>query len=292
MKLEQADIDLEARKEAAESLIIQLRPCLADMRSHLEAGHPADALVQRDIALLLLVQLGKQLAGERLLEAASHGGTDPEALQSFRRAAGADLEKLENRYRSVCSGEWRSAADEKREAAVRRAGRNWALWLSLISILLAAWWGWQWLRQEAALAEINAAKSLTALQAVKLVSMTAWLAQRNHNKPLTAFARDMTAECSGMDVRQTLPNHPCREAWVSNRHSIFKAAIPAPGQPIDAPSEIFFDPWGAPYLLLIPATGLPKIVSAGPDGRLGTPDDVGVDIPYWRLGEDDGRDRQ
>jgi type II secretory pathway pseudopilin PulG len=292
MSLEQADIDMEARKQAAESLLIQLRLCLADMRSLLEAGHPAEAIVQRDIARLLFVQLGKLLNKEGLLETASHGGTDAEALQAFRRAAGLDLEKLESRYRFLCSREWRSVADEKRDATVRRTAWSWALWLSLASVLLAVWWGWQWSRQEAARAEINTAKSVTASQAVKLVSMTAWLAQKTQNKPLSAFARDMTAECSGIDVRQTLPNHPCREAWVYNRHSIFKASIPSPGQPIDAPSEIFFDPWGAPYLLLIPATGLSKIVSAGPDGRLGTPDDVGVDIPYWRLGEDGGRDRQ
>ncbi|MBI4804978.1 MAG: hypothetical protein HY795_07060 [Desulfovibrio sp.] len=292
MTFSQTDIDAESRKQAGESLIVQLRLCLADMRSCLEAGHTADAIIQRNVVLPLLEQLGKLLSQEGPLEAVSHSGTDPETLQAFRRAAGVDLEKMESRYRSVCSGEWRSVADEKREAAVRREGRNWALWLGITSLLLAAWWGWQWSRQEAARAEIDAAKSVTASQAVKLVSITAWLAQKTQGKPLAAFARDMTPDCSGIDVRQTLPNHPCREAWVFNRHSIFKAAIPAPGQPIDAPSEIFFDPWGAPYLLLIPPAGLPRIVSAGPDGRLGTPDDVGVDIPYWRLGEDGGRDRQ
>ena len=292
MTLTRADIASETRKQAAESLITQLRLSLTDMRSYLEVGLAPEAAAQRGILLPLLIQLGELLGSEAPLSASSHGGTNPEALQAFRRSAAADLEKMESRYRSTCSGTWRSAADETREAAVRRASRNWALWLSLVLALLAVWWGWQWSRQEAARVEIDTAKSVTASQAVKLISMTTWLALKTQGKPLSAFAKDMAAECAGIDVRQTLPNHPCREAWVFNRHSVFKAAIPAPGLPIDAPSEIFFDPWGAPYIMLIPETGSSRIVSAGPDGRLGTPDDVGVDIPYWRLGEEGDRDRQ
>jgi hypothetical protein len=292
MTLTRADIDAQSRKQAAESLIVQLRLCLTDMRSFLEAGHITDAISQRNVVLPLLEQLGKLLTEEGPLEAASHRETDPESLQAFRRAAGIDLEKLESRYRSTCSGVWRSAADETREAAVRGATRSWALWLSLVSVLLAVWWGWQWSRQETARVEIDRAKSVTASQAVKLISMTAWLAQKTQGKSLSALAKDMAAECSGIDLRQTLPNHPCREAWVYNRHRIFTAAIPSPGQPIDAPSEIFYDPWGGPYVVLIPEVGSPRVVSAGPDGRLGTPDDVGVDVPYWRLGEEGVRDRQ
>ena len=292
MTLAQTDIDAESRKQAAEVLINQLRLNLADMRSFLETGRLGDATGQRDALLPLLGQLGQLLGAKGTHGAPAHCATDPEALQAFRRAAAADLEKMENQYRSVCSGAWRSAADETRQAAVRGASRKWALWLGLVSVLLAVWWGWQWSRQEAARSAIDAAKTVTAAQAVKLISMTAWLAQRTHGKPLSAFAKDMAAECAGIDVRQTLPNHPCREAWVFNRHSIFMAAIPAPGLPIDAPSEIFFDPWGAPYMVLAPETGSPRVVSAGPDGHLGTPDDVAVAIPYWRLGEEAGRDRQ
>ena len=300
MSLSPAEIEIESRKQRAQSLFLDLGPRLEAMRDALEDGQPKDALEEREQALAQLCELATLLGPAPLpeprecppLTSPALAGADLESLQTFRRAAGNDLELLHIHYAGLCAGQWRTGADTARSRAVRRASLRWAVTLGICAALLAAWWGWQFERQENARAELDRAKSLTATQAVRFISMTAWLAQKTQGQPLSALATGMAQDCSSIDLRQTLPNHPCREAWAANRASLFKGAIPAPGHPLDAPSEIFSDPWGAPYILLIPQQGAPRIVSAGPDGRLGTLDDLGADIPYWGLGADGGRERQ
>ena len=279
-------------------------------RLHAVRSGAVEAILQRDVALAALVKLDALLAedteaatnrntkseptrarvarffGLRTapapLRAAGHvAWTDLETLQAFRRAAVADLERLESDYARRCAGPWRSGADERREQAVRRYCLRWGAALGVAAALMAGWWGWQWSRQETARKQVNLARSQTAAQAVRLVSLAGRLAQKAQGKTLGDIAPDMSEACAGIDVQKIYPNHPCREAWAASSHALFRASIPAPGKPVDAPSEIFSDPWGAPYVLLIPASGPGRIVCAGPDGRVGTPDDVAADIPSW-----------
>ena len=82
--------------------------------------------------------------------------------------------------------------------------------------------------------------------------------------------------------REPKPDSSCRQAWAQNSQAIFQAAVPEPGRSINAPSEIQRDPWGNPYVVLVEAGNAPpRIVSAGPDAILATPDDVSADVPYW-----------
>jgi len=318
MNLTQSDVAKESGKRLAESLIVSLRVGLEAMRVSLEEGRSLDALEAREALSPTLLELAELLGHpSRTKSPGIHPGgsgpggpagpgfgqgpslespgltqADPEGLQAFRRAAARDLEGLEALYARLCSGRWRSGADVSRSHEVRKAWMRSAGVLGLSAALLACLWGWQWSLQERAETELDLAKSATASEGARLVSMAAWLAMKTQGKPLSQIASDMSGDCSGIDVRQTLPNHPCREAWAANRVALFKAAIPAPGAPVDAPSEIFFDPWGAPYILLIPKDAPPRIVSAGPGGRLGAAENVGVDIPYWPLGPAGGRERQ
>lgn len=315
LSLTPADLDLERRKHTALSLIQDARRRLEAMRVCLEpasADGALEALTQRGAVLQAIVSLGTMLRGDyestpkcitnskqsfflgrftglrsrpaalRAPELAAW--TDQESLQRFRRAALSDLERLERELASRQECDWRSNADENRQRAVRRASLRWGASLALAAMLLAVWWGWQRSRQEASLIMMNRAKTEVAAQAVKLISLAGWLAQKTQGKPLSAMVQDMSASCAGIDLRETAPDSSCRQAWAANRQALFRGAIPEPGKPVDAPSEVFFDPWGAPYVLLIPESGQPRpsqVVSAGPDGFIGTRDDVSVDIPAW-----------
>jgi hypothetical protein len=304
MKLTQSDIAKESGKRLAESLLGRVRQGLESMRVHLEEGRALEALEARDTLLPELLRLadlleepaewwspsapshgpesaGPGIGARRPLRSPGLTDADPDGLQAFRRAAGQDLEGLEVGYSRLCSTAWRSGADETR-ARVVGGGRRRAAWtLGLAAALLAGWWSWQWSVEVRAQSELDRAKSETAAEAARLISMAAWMAEKTQGKPLSEIATDMSGECTGINVLHTLPNHPCREAWATNSQALFRAAIPKPGAPVDAPSEVFFDPWGGPYILLIPKEGPPRIVSAGPDGILGSADNVGVDIPYW-----------
>jgi type II secretory pathway pseudopilin PulG len=304
MNLTPSDIALESRKRLTETLFGCVRGRLEVMRALLEDGRALEALESRDALLPELHRLagllgepagvgpptanvcGAETPGcvpwaNRPLRSAGLLEADPEGLQAFRRAALHDLEELEGGYARLCAAHWRSGADEARSRAVctvrKRSG--WAL--GLAAALLACWWGWQGTVAERARTELDRAKSETAAEGVRLIGMAAWVAMKTQGKPLSEIAKDMSGECSDVDVRNTLPNHPCREVWSANSQALFLSAVPRPGAPVDAPSEVFSDPWGNPYILLIPKDGPPRVVSAGPDGRLGTADDVGVDVPDW-----------
>jgi len=296
MNLSPRDLEFESRKQHAEDLAALTRAGLEDLRLRLErwAAAPsgasahggsdadaAEAVLARDALMAGLARLGLLLGFDKRLSSAGGAWTDRESLQNFRRAAESDLERLQAAYARLCAGEWRTGTDRARDQAVRASAGRWAWVLGLCALVLAAWWGWQRYRQSAELAALDAARTARAVQAVRLISLAAWQATQTQGKSLPALVQDMSADCSSMDVRTILPNHPCRQAWEKNAQALFTAAIPAPGKPINAPSEIFFDPWGAPYLLILPDQGPPSIVSAGPDGRLGTADDVSAEIPFW-----------
>lgn len=277
------DLEKDSRKQRAESLFSHLGLGLDAMRQDLETDRVLEAGQARDRLRPELDELAGLLGRSAAVTACLHMGSGADSLQSFRRAALADLETLRQAYREMCETAWRSRADAEREAAVRKSLLRWGAALGACAVLLAGWWGCQAWRQRVSRAQIDRAKNATAAQAVKLIGMTAWLAQKTQGKPLHALAKDMASDCGGIDVQRTLPNHPCREAWATHRQALFMGAVPAPGKPVDAPSEIFFDPWGAPYILLLPENGTARVVSAGPDGRLGTADDIGADIPYWGM---------
>jgi type II secretory pathway pseudopilin PulG len=280
MILSPPDFALETRKRQAEELLGGLSLGLEALRGSLErwsAQDAASSVTERDALAQDLHRLATMLEWE-ISPAGVQAWTDRESLQGFRRHALADLEGLRGRYAKLCAGPWRTAADEARERVVRTTARRWALPLCLCATLLAAWWGWQGWRQQAAEAEMDLARRDRAAQAVALIASTARRAQAAQGKLLTDMAQDMSQDCSGIDTRTILPNHPCRQAWDKNAQALFRASIPAPGAPVDAPSQVFTDPWGSPYVLLIPVQGKAKVVSPGPDGRVGTPDDVSADI--------------
>lgn len=313
LSLTPADLDLERRKQMAQSLILDARSGLDAMREALEpasADGALEALEPRRATLAAITGLDDLLRGDdkssvecitncrpgSLLGRIRRFGarpaslrapgladwTDQDSLQRFRRAALGDLERLERELEKRQTSGWRSNADENRQRAVRRASLRWGACLGVAAVLLAAWWGWQRSREERALVQVNRARCETAAQAVKLVSLAGWLAQKTQAKPLSALAQDMSEACAGIDVQKTDADHPCRAAWAANRQALFRGVIPEPGKPVDAPSEIVSDPWGAPYVLLIPQSGPPRpprVVSAGPDGVIGTPDDLSADIP-------------
>lgn len=315
LSLTPADLDLERRKQMAQSLILDARRGLDAMRESLEPASGAgalDALEPRGVVLDAITRLDAllraddepnlncntyrqqtflpgRIARSRLRPAALRAPglaawTDQESLQRFRRAALGDLERLERELEKRQTREWRSGADANRHRAVRRACLRWGACLGLAAVLLVGWWGWQRTREETALVQVNRARTKVAAQAVKLISLAGWLAQKTQGQPLSAMAQDMSGNCAGIDIQKTFPNHPCREAWAANRNALFRSTIPEPAKPVATPSQIFSDPWGAPYVLLIPETGTPhppRVVSAGPDGFIGTPDDVSEDIPVW-----------
>jgi len=292
------DCEKDARQFQGCRLLAALDATLAAMRQALEdqdlpstpqgdrpPGVPsADALLtaldQRTAILEYLAALARLAEHVTPLESPPHDGFDPEALQAFRRAALRDAETLGRRLKTLADTRWRSRADNERLRNCRSAALRIGIWLLAGAVALAGWTGWQRHRQAALKAELDLTKTETTRQALRLISQAAWQAMRNRGEPLTAIAPDMTAQCAGIDVQATLPNHPCRQAWAQARQAIFQAAIPSPGLPWNAPSEIFFDPWNAPYVLES-AANPPTIRSAGPDGRLGTPDDIVVPIPFW-----------
>lgn len=276
-----ADGVKDALQLRAHALARQARERLDGLRLALEKDDLAESLDLRQAALEAITTLGGLTGADRPLEAAAIARTDLDALQAFRRAAGRDLERLDAAREALCRASWRSSTDEAREAAVRSQTASILALLLLLTALLAAWQGWQRQRTSAANEAVNAAKAATAREGVKLISLGAWLAVKNTGKPLAELAPDMRDECAAFDLKKALPNHPCSEAWARNRMALFRAAIPAPGASIDPPAEIFFDPWGAPYVLAVPKEGPASIVSAGPDGLLHTPDDVAALIPYW-----------
>ncbi|WP_243361963.1 type II secretion system protein GspG [Fundidesulfovibrio terrae] len=283
MILSASDSTLEARKRQAEDLLSGIAAGLESLRRMLErwsAEDAASAVTARDALTGTLRELRSLTGWEMRLESDNRAWTDREALQDFRRSALADLERLQAYYARLCAGPWRTAADAARDRTVRASVRRFASVLGLCALLLAVWWGWQWSRQQAARAEMDAARRDRAAQAVSLIASAARQAQAVQSKPLALLAPDMSGDCSGIDIRAILPNHPCRQAWDKSSQAVFRAAVPAPGKPVDAPSEVFTDPWGAPYVFVVPSQATPRVVSPGPDGKLGTPDDITADIPY------------
>lgn len=281
MTLPPGDLDKEARKRRVLELFALAAARLEDMRLALERQAPLDAWERRDEIIPMLGELVVLLDPPLAPQALGRHGSDPQSLQDFRRAALDGLESLRARFGALRAGPWFTGADASRRASVRKASARVALCCALAAAALAGWRGWQERREAHALALINRAKAETASQAVKLISMTAWLAGKTQGKPLADLFRDMSEACGGVNVDLTLPNHPCRQAWAANGQAVFRASIPAPGKPVDCPSELFFDPWGGPYVLDIPSGGRARALSAGPDGLVGTPDDIVADIPYW-----------
>lgn len=275
------DQDKDALQYRTGGLARDARGNLDALRAALEADELARALGLRQELLTGLDALAVLTGARFPLESPGMRRTDLEALQAFRRAAGRDLERLEAAREALCRAAWRSETDAAREAAVRSAGKRILAGLLVLSVLLTGWWGWQRHRLADSNAAIDTAKTAAAREGVNLISLAAWLATKNTGKPLVELAPDMHGECAAFDLKKVLPNHPCSEAWARNRMALFRAAIPAPGAPIDPPAEIFFDPWGAPYVLVVPEDGPARILSAGPDGLLHTPDDVAALIPYW-----------
>lgn len=275
---------LETRRLRARSLAARLNGHLETMREALEDDRPLDALDQRPQALSAARLLhGLLETPEPLALEASPGlaQSDPASLQHLRRTALADLERLKARLARLESGEWRTPGDALRAAQVRGVLTRYGAACLAVACLLAGWFAWQQWRAAGLRARLEAVRQETASKALDLIALNAWQARRAQGRPLAGVLPRLPAPdaCAGQDLRAVAPDHPCRAAWSAGSQALFNAAIPAGGKPIGAPSEVQADPWGSPYILYLPPDSPGRVVSPGPDGLLGTADDLARDIP-------------
>ena len=271
---------LRQRRMRCEELAEQAGLRLESLREALDAASMEDASrLAREADLRL-----RELAALTLLPEAAHGlepgWSDPGSLHAFRRAGLEALERLRARYAALCAGPWQDAGDILGGAAARRLAVRTLCALLAAAAIFGGWWRWQEARSTRLAAELDKARAVTALEAVRLIGR-AWAEAARFTGKAPAEALDFKTfdACAGADVRLAAPDAPCRQAWKAASERIFTGAVPPPGNADAAPSEVQRDPWGSPYVLTIDAQGRGRVVSPGPDGRLGTPDDISEPLP-------------
>lgn len=294
--LTDSDLAKDERKRAGETLVLTLAPLFERLRLELEREDLRAALVTARSLVTDLARLGCLVTTKSPPSMPAipplPGSPDALALQAFRRGASRAFERFARRLDQLEAGPWRSRAVLATDRAVVRQRLRHGLVLGLAALVAGIWFWTQQARIHAQKTLVDQAKAQTALNALKFLSMTAWRAQNASGQPLSALVRDMSADCAGIDVNASLPNSPCREDWAHNREVLFTRFIPPPGETRHAPAEIYYDPWGGPYLVLASPGVVPRIVSAGPTGRLGDPGNLGVDVPYWPVEKDAPNDAQ
>lgn len=204
---------------------------------------------------------------------------DAASLQAFRREGLAALERLQRRYDELCDGPWLSAGDTLARRAARRLSRRTLLALLAVAVVFGGWWQWQQRRMADQAALLESARANTAQEAVLLIGMAWAQAARVQGVAPAALLEPGDGGCLGADLRGAAPDNPCRQAWNRARARLFAQMVPVPGNTFPPPSEVLLDPWGSPYVLRLDAAGRAQVVSAGPDGRVGTADDVVQLIP-------------
>lgn len=184
--------------------------------------------------------------------------------------------------------EWVALRERRSLARVRRTG------MALAALLLLAA-GWTVAREFAlqrlpgsVRTDILAQKRAETVLALKRISLTAYLAKVRANSLLADITGNGSTQsaCAGLDDLRAVPPHsPCRTAWENALGTIQQAAaVPVP--PVQE-ERLLQDPWGAPYLLNEAELGCATsdwcpedtLISAGPDGRINTPDDLLATIP-------------
>jgi len=280
--------ELVRRRMRCEALMAGLALQLETLRDSLDDGRTDDASRQAREADLALRELAALMLLPRAVEGLDPRWSDPASLQAFRRTAQDALERLNARYGALCAGPWQDAGDMLgRDAAKRLLLRAGAALLAA-TFVFGGWWTWQEARQARLAAELDRARAERALEAARLVARTwAQAAKATGLAPaVLAGLRNFDA-CTGTgagqgaarDLRGAAPDDPCRLAWKSARDALFAAAVPPPGNTDPTPSEVERDPWGSPYVLQADPQGGGRVVSPGPDGRLGTPDDIAEPLP-------------
>ena len=276
------DLDKEKAKKRCQDRLGLLRQGLAAMNLALELGDLDQARQLRPGLAESLQELSALIRPGLPSAALEQQAPQAEALQAFRRQALREVEDLDRALAALSRGAWRSAADLSQKAILGRARLGQTICLAAAVLMLAAWAGWQHQRQARLTQALNQAKIPVAESSLKLLSLMTWLAQAN-DPDLAGRLTDMSQDCAGADLKTILPNHPCRQDWQKNREIIFHSAMPKPAPPLDPCSEIFFDPWQSPYLVLIdPASRRIRVLSPGPSGRLGGPDNISLAVPYWQ----------
>lgn len=246
-----------------------------------------DALDRQDDAATSLVAGARSLVRElETLLLAPHDQTWPDAgfsdvasLHAFRRAAQERQEALRKRYHQLADGPWLTATDMLARRSARSLALRALLATCLLAVLCVGWWQWQQVRMTRQEDRLNAAKQQSASDGVRVIAM-AWAQAARVTGTAPQALADITPEpgCTGADLRGVAPDNPCRQAWMRQRAFIFSRMIPAPGNAFPPPSELLLDPWGSPYVLAVDGQG-PMVLSPGPDGRIGTADDVTTRLP-------------
>ncbi|GAB6038083.1 hypothetical protein JCM15519_26420 [Fundidesulfovibrio butyratiphilus] len=285
-----SDLDKEERKRCGEGLVRTLHVLFDRLRLELEREDLQTAQGTARALAADLARLDELVSGDVPPPAPTlpplPESPDALAMQAFRRKACAAFEHFSRRLDALKSGPWRSRVDTDIRRAVSRQRFRHGLALAGVALIAGLWFWSQQSRIHAQELQVNQAKAQTAMNTLKFLSLAAWQAQNTSGKTLNELVRDMNVDCAGIDINASLPNSPCREDWVFNREALFTRFIPPPGETKHAPGEIYFDPWGGPYLVLIQPGRLPRIACAGPSGRLGDPGNLSVDVPYWPVGTD------
>ncbi|WP_243439915.1 hypothetical protein [Fundidesulfovibrio soli] len=268
------------RRMRCEELAERAALGLESMREALDAGRMEDAArLAREADLRL-----RELAALTLLPEAAAGlepgWSDPGSLQAFRRAGLEALERLRERYAALCAGPWQDAGDILGRDAARRLALRTLCALLAAAAIFGGWWRWQEARSARLAAGLDAARAETALEAARLIGRAWTQVARFAGKAPEGVPKLKDFEaCTGADLRGLAPDAPCRQAWKTASGQLFLGAVPPPGNADAAPSEVQSDPWGSPYVLAVDPQGRGRVVSPGPDGRLGTLDDISEPLP-------------
>ncbi|WP_243310913.1 hypothetical protein [Fundidesulfovibrio agrisoli] len=263
-------------EELAESAALQLE----SLRDALDAGGMEDSTrLAREAEQNL-----RELAALTLLPEAANGlepgWSDPGSLHAFRRAGLEALERLRARYAALCAGPWQDAGDILGRDSARRLALRTVCAMLAAAAIFGGWWRWQEARNARLAAGLARVRAETALEAVRLIGRAWTQAARFAGKtPADVPALKDFDVCLGTDLRLAAPDAPCRQAWKAASEQLFTGAVPPPGNADAAPSEVQRDPWGSPYVLSIDPQGRGRVASPGPDGRLGTPDDISETLP-------------
>lgn len=288
-----ADRVVLARVKRARDLLAAARDLLAGMALDLELGETGTCLAKRRMAAVLFAELAGTLDMPGGPACLAHRGEDALALQAFRRQALHDVDALTGRLDGLIRGPWRTGEDERTDGLVRASARAWAAGLLAAALALGAWGLWQSHRAADLAARLDAAKIRTATGAVALIGSLAGEASANRGQPVSALVPDMAAACGGRDLRNLPADHPCRRAWAETLETLRRAVFPPPGDPMRLPTEILLDPWSSPYALLPGRDGQPPLaVSPGPDGVLGTADDIAAPVFPRSAPSGNSRERQ
>jgi len=248
-------------------------------RGHLEDARLLLASLVEDLGMLEFHLAGEKLFASleslepQLGQSIPPGSLDPEFVRVLSRTNAQCLSRLRTLHKTISS----SPASFK---SLRSP--------LLISILLGClgliiWFGMH---------QVQVKKMESAHRDVAFLAQIAHIAKMKTGKTLIEITHNSCSDCvckPGEDLRGASLENSCQTNWIKALAAIWQAAS---GQdPYDIRGRILLelrllrDPWGSPYVLNENEGETPGqceadvIRSAGPDGILGTPDDIKVRVP-------------